>query len=121
MSSYRGHANVTKPVDLGQFLDAIKKIDDFFVQIVSAWGGYTSGGRNSARVGIRSRLRGPAIGSVVADSSTLSCMPGEAGYSPGASTASVARCRQWSRRSPRQRKLIKQDAGVIPAASAVKL
>ncbi|WP_405181565.1 response regulator [Nocardia sp. NBC_01377] len=36
VSSYRSHANafVTKPVDLSQFLDAIKKIDDFFVQIV---------------------------------------------------------------------------------------
>ncbi|WP_109524595.1 MULTISPECIES: response regulator [Nocardia] len=37
LSSYQGHANayVTKPVDLSEFLDAIKKIDDFFVQIVA--------------------------------------------------------------------------------------
>ncbi|WP_067686175.1 response regulator [Nocardia jejuensis] len=34
--SYRLHANayVTKPVDLDQFIAAIKQIDDFFVQVV---------------------------------------------------------------------------------------
>ncbi|MFD6102876.1 response regulator [Nocardia salmonicida] len=36
MSSYRLHANayITKPVDLDQFNDAIKQIDDFFCHIV---------------------------------------------------------------------------------------
>lgn len=37
LGSYRRHANayVTKPVDLIQFIDAIKKIDDFFVTVVA--------------------------------------------------------------------------------------
>ncbi|MFG3615750.1 response regulator [Nocardia sp. NPDC047654] len=36
LRSYRLHANayVTKPVDLDQFVAAIKQIDDFFVQVV---------------------------------------------------------------------------------------
>ncbi|MGV9411554.1 response regulator [Nocardia sp. NPDC003693] len=36
LRSYRLHANayVTKPVDLDQFISAIKQIDDFFVQVV---------------------------------------------------------------------------------------
>lgn len=36
LRSYRLHANayVTKPVDLDQFIDAIKHIDEFFVQVV---------------------------------------------------------------------------------------
>ncbi|WP_405138336.1 response regulator [Nocardia sp. NBC_01388] len=36
LRSYKLHANayVTKPVDLDQFVSAIKHIDDFFVQIV---------------------------------------------------------------------------------------
>ncbi|MGX1809408.1 response regulator [Nocardia sp. NPDC055321] len=36
LRSYRLHANayVTKPVDLDQFIGAIKQIDDFFVQVV---------------------------------------------------------------------------------------
>jgi CheY-like chemotaxis protein len=34
--SYKLHANayVTKPVDLGQFIRAVKQIDDFFVSVV---------------------------------------------------------------------------------------
>jgi two-component system response regulator len=36
LRSYKLHANayVTKPVDLDQFMAAIKQIDDFFVQVV---------------------------------------------------------------------------------------
>ncbi|MGW4365241.1 response regulator [Nocardia takedensis] len=36
LRSYKLHANayVTKPVDLDQFIAAIKQIDDFFVQVV---------------------------------------------------------------------------------------
>lgn len=36
LRSYKLHANayVTKPVDLDQFVAAIKQIDDFFVQVV---------------------------------------------------------------------------------------
>lgn len=36
LRSYKLHANayVTKPVDLDQFISAIKQIDDFFVQVV---------------------------------------------------------------------------------------
>ncbi|MFD4442967.1 response regulator [Nocardia sp. NPDC058519] len=36
LRSYKLHANayVTKPVDLEQFVSAIKQIDDFFVQVV---------------------------------------------------------------------------------------
>ncbi|WP_067683481.1 response regulator [Nocardia miyunensis] len=36
LRSYRLHANayVTKPVDIDQFIAAIKQIDDFFVQVV---------------------------------------------------------------------------------------
>ncbi|WP_216907063.1 response regulator [Nocardia noduli] len=36
LSSYRLHANafVTKPVDLDQFMDAIKQIDGFYIQVV---------------------------------------------------------------------------------------
>ncbi|WP_054814486.1 response regulator [Nocardia arizonensis] len=36
LRSYKLHANayVTKPVDLDQFITAIKQIDDFFVQVV---------------------------------------------------------------------------------------
>lgn len=36
LRSYRLHANayVTKPVDLDQFIRAVKQIDEFFVQVV---------------------------------------------------------------------------------------
>jgi DNA-binding NarL/FixJ family response regulator len=36
MRSYRLHANayVTKPVDLDQFMAAIRQIDDFFLTVV---------------------------------------------------------------------------------------
>lgn len=36
LRSYKLHANayVTKPVDLEQFLSAVRQIDDFFVQVV---------------------------------------------------------------------------------------
>jgi CheY-like chemotaxis protein len=37
MRSYQLHANayVTKPVDFDQFLNAVRQIDDFFVEVVS--------------------------------------------------------------------------------------
>ncbi|HME76238.1 MAG TPA: response regulator [Mycobacterium sp.] len=37
LRSYKLHANayVTKPVDLDQFLSAVRQIDEFFVQVVS--------------------------------------------------------------------------------------
>ena len=37
MRSYKLHANayVTKPVDFDQFLNAVRQIDDFFVEVVS--------------------------------------------------------------------------------------
>jgi CheY-like chemotaxis protein len=36
LRSYKLHANayVTKPVDLDQFMHAVRQIDDFFVQVV---------------------------------------------------------------------------------------
>jgi two-component system response regulator len=36
LRSYKLHANayVTKPVDLDQFIAAVRQIDDFFVQVV---------------------------------------------------------------------------------------
>ncbi|NCL78295.1 hypothetical protein AIIKEEIJ_05793 [Rhodococcus sp. YH1] len=36
LRSYRLHANayVTKPVDLDQFIGAVRQIDEFFVQVV---------------------------------------------------------------------------------------
>ena len=36
MRSYQLHANayVTKPVDIHQFIRAVRKIDDFFVSVV---------------------------------------------------------------------------------------
>lgn len=36
LRSYKLHANayVTKPVDLDQFIEAVRQIDDFFVQVV---------------------------------------------------------------------------------------
>ena len=36
MRSYKLHANayVTKPVDLDQFMKAVREIDEFFVQVV---------------------------------------------------------------------------------------
>jgi len=42
LRSYKLHANayVTKPVELEQFMDAIRQIDDFFVQVVRLPGGH---------------------------------------------------------------------------------
>ena len=36
LQSYKLHANayVTKPVDLDQFMSAVRQIDEFFVQVV---------------------------------------------------------------------------------------
>jgi DNA-binding NarL/FixJ family response regulator len=36
LRSYQLHANayVTKPVDLDQFMEAVRQIDEFFVQVV---------------------------------------------------------------------------------------
>ena len=36
LKSYKLHANayVTKPVDLDQFMSAVRQIDEFFVQVV---------------------------------------------------------------------------------------
>lgn len=36
LRSYQLHANayVTKPVDVGQFIDAVRQIDEFFLSVV---------------------------------------------------------------------------------------
>ena len=41
LRSYKLHANayVTKPVDLDQFMSAVRQIDEFFVQVVRLPGG----------------------------------------------------------------------------------
>jgi CheY-like chemotaxis protein len=46
LRSYKLHANafVTKPVDVNQFIDAVRQIDDFFLSVVRLPRSYTPGG-----------------------------------------------------------------------------